>query len=931
MKIFPPAIRFVIIPTMGLLCSLDMGRSQEFPGPDQQIVLKPEMVTMSGKGSIDTLIDEQDVGKNPLHNASKTTWDLSGVSKGEYPQEFIIDLGGDRHLSHVLFWDENGHGVIRVYAGEGEDWREIVMEDGVGINKWKIHDDLDAETRFVKVVKETNVGSFGEMLVYEYTPEGAKAALVKREEMKNAAKVLEAAKANAGNRPLVDTGTLFGQLPLVDEIDVSSDPAGRTFVERPAGASRVEEILGRKTRVLPGEQEEESYFAYKVGEGKLLEQGKAYLLTVEFPEDVARAFTIGNRGGDMVRGIQTGISLGETIFGYTSTNLESLNIPLSGKHETFQQLFWLSDRTAGLEMPRGESEDRTFSPAGGFHVVFGQWPAHQTPKSEGVAISRIRLFEVPEPEKFNVQLRLPPADLPHRSLFYREEMADGVVASTEPTTRAVENVEDWYEYHFRLMNFLGMNTFAKDLLEFGAPQHWNVENGQWYHQSKLPDIWEKILPMSRKYGLTVLPYYEYAGSTGKMGIAQKGKDTTQPLKSKGDYTHITWAEAKRVDLTDPSVLEEFKRVLDLTIVKFKDQADFIGAWLRPRVSQMPISFADSTRERFASEANEGTSVTREQLQEDPELLARYYDWWNGKRKDFLLAIRQHLIDNGVGENSLVLYTAYHAEPAPPFPSIKGNGIPLVTDDPLSWNQVAGSGIKDYDRLKILTEDEVRGQHLYRDALLAPTRTWGNYEWNHAAPRPDPANYKDVDGVLNTYPFNREFTVNDPDALELFRGKSGLAMIRHYPLNENTMGETLGYFVTDVDRTGSYGMLAEALAVANGDPWYIGYTSGHIYNRPFPDAVRRFNANFLALPALPSKVLDRVSSEDPVVVRQIDAGAHGQYFAVVNTSKTPIKNVTLRLPVSGKVVEAATGTELPGQGGQVSLNLDPFELRSLHVR
>lgn len=930
---FPP--KLVNIPAMmGILFLFPLLMPAAPPGEQdfgRQIVLTPEMVTISGKGAIETLIDEQQVGKNPLINASTSLWKEGGTGKGDYPMEFIVDLGDKHHISSILFWDSNAHGIIKVYSGDPQEWHEILMEDGVGINKWKFHRDLDAETRYLRIVKETPTGVFGEMLVYEYTPDQAQAAVARRKEKDLQKARLAQAQKDSGNRPLVESGTLFGKLPLVDEIDAATDPGNRTFVEHPQGASRVEMLAGRKARLLPNERDEPSYFAYKVGEGKILEPGKAYLLTVEFPEDEPRTFTIANRGGDLIRGIQTGDSLGETIFGYTSTNLESLKVPLSGNYQVFQQLFWLSDNPAGLIMPRTDEAPRSFSPAEGFYVIVSQWALRQTPVSKGAAVSRIRLFEVPNPEKFNVALRLPPAGLPRRHLFYREEMADGVINSLDPNLRAVKRSENWYLYHFRTMNFLGMDTFAKDLLEFGAPQHWDVQNGSWYNQSKQPKVWEAIVPAANAHHLNILPYYEYAGSTGNLGLARKSKDLAQPLSGNGDYTHIRWAEGKRVDLTDPEVLEEFQRVLDLTIVRFKDQANFLGAWIRPRVSQMPISFADPTRERFAREANEGKAVSREELKSDSALLQRYYEWWNGKRKEFLVAVRDYLKENGVQPDPIVLFMAYHSEPAPKFTKFKPNQIPLVTDDESLWNQVAGSGLKDYDKLLILNEDEVIGQHLYLEALQAPERTWSTWEWHHAVPRPDPQNYKDTPGILFTYPFNRKFTVGDPEALETFRGPSGLAMIRHYPLNENTMDNLLGYFVTDVDRPGPYGMLAEALAVANGDPWYIGYTSGHIYNRPFPDAVRRFNANFLALPALPSKIIKNAASDPEIVVRQIDAGKHGAYVAVVNTGMSAKKSINVRLPRTGRVTEAASGTVLAPRANTVTVNLDPFELRSLQVQ
>ncbi len=510
-------------------------------------------------------------------------------------------------------------------------------------------------------------------------------------------------------------------------------------------------------------------------------------------------------------------------------------------------------------------------------------------------------------------------------------MGDGVVTSREPAERAVEKIEDWYTYHFRNLNYLGMNTFAKDLLEFGAPQHWDVKNGAWYYQSKFPEVWGNILPIATEHGLEVLPYYEYAGSSGKQGLAKESKKTTGPLSGEGPYTHIKWAETKRVDLTDPIVLEEFLRVIDLTIVQHKDEATFVGAWIRPRISQMPISFADPTRQRFADEANGGQEVSREDLQADSALLAKYKDWWEGKRREFLSAVRNHLKEKGVGSDPIVLFMPWHAEPAPSFVHNKGPNIPIVTDDVDFWTSVTKEDFEDYDQLLVESETDILENHRYLEALRAPTSTWGVWEWNHAAPRPDPAKYKDAEGVLISYPFNRMFTVNDPDALEAFRGTSGLALIRHYPLNEKTMGENLGYFVTDVDRPGSYGMLSEALAVANGDPWYIGYTSGHIYNRPFPDAVRRFNANYLALPALPSTRLADSASDAEVVVRHIDAGQHGSYFAIVNTGMQPKENVSIRLPKSGQIVEAATKNELSPNADTVTVSLEPFELRTLHVQ
>ena len=98
-------------------------------------------------------------------------------------------------------------------------------------------------------------------------------------------------------------------------------------------------------------------------------------------------------------------------------------------------------------------------------------------------------------------------------------------------------------------------------------------------------------------------------------------------------------------------------------------------------------------------------------------------------------------------------------------------------------------------------------------------------------------------------------------------------MRFYSLNENMMNdkadkEKLGYFVADMEMAGPYSMLAEARAVANGDPSDIGYLSGNNFQRGFPEYARAFNTAFLSLPALPSVVVAGASSDKEVVVRQI---------------------------------------------------------------
>jgi hypothetical protein len=187
----------------------------------------------------------------------------------------------------------------------------------------------------------------------------------------------------------------------------------------------------------------------------------------------------------------------------------------------------------------------------------------------------------------------------------------------------------------------------------------------------------------------------------------------------------------------------------------------------------------------------------------------------------------------------------------------------------------------------------------------------------------------------THCFNRAYTVASPKTFDAFRGAAGLAIVRHYSLNENMMFNKkdqpkLGYFVADIERAGPCCMLAEARAMAHGDPNYIGYLAGNNFNRGFPEYVRNFNTAFLSLPALPSRVLDRAASDPEVVVRSITTEKHGTYLAVVNVGLTGKDKVEVTLPHSGKVADAATGQTVSVKDGRVILTMYPCQLRALRI-
>jgi hypothetical protein len=121
-------------------------------------------------------------------------------------------------------------------------------------------------------------------------------------------------------------------------------------------------------------------------------------------------------------------------------------------------------------------------------------------------------------------------------------------------------------------------------------------------------------------------------------------------------------------------------------------------------------------------------------------------------------------------------------------------------------------------------------------------------------------------------------------------------------------------------------------MAKGDPVNLGYLMGSVYTRGFPAPVREFNLNFLALPALPSKIVAGASSDPEVTVREIDCSKQGQgtYYAIVHTGRTPKANVAITLPKGAKSATfLADGAPAALAGGTtLTLNLKPWQLLSL---
>jgi len=583
--------------------------------------------------------------------------------------------------------------------------------------------------------------------------------------------------------------------------------------------------------------------------------------------------------------------------------------------------------------------------------------------------------------------------------------ANAGVCNPATGTSAGTTTNTWLEYKMKLAKVLGFNVFTKDLLEFGHNQGLNTSNyggSKWFYSARVA-FWPEMTQKAGAYGLEVMPYFEYYGAKGEgefsttscpsedatgnnfcasnlldsayqckkpWGQTQAkcfmpsygSQQSCEPLtRAEKRFTPYSWAETACVDVTDPKALVDVKKLIGASVLDYKANASFAGVWFRTRVGSWPISFSDAARARYAADRNV-VIPTKASLRASSSLRADYYAWWNGKRKAYLTAIRDYLRagkngNDGVS-NAAVLFTSYHEEGLPiPAPNYADTRV--VTDDTTPWSIVNADARWQY-RYSPITAATWLADKRYETTLSAlnlPTEvqfatTNGYDEMSHGTPPADPLNYQVGEGVLMTMPYGRQYTVADPALLQKFSTQKGMALIRHYPLNEDDgtgnyttdrangsfknwpMSGHFGYFVSDVERSTPYTMLAEVKGVANADPYWIGYLSSNSFNTGAPQDLRRFNAAYLAWPAQPSVKVAAASATSGVIVRDMVTSA-GKFVAVFNTDMTAKTGVQITLTATRmgsvtSVQDRVTLQNVAVTGGKITLDLQVADFKVFYV-
>ena len=766
----------------------------------------------------------------------------------------------------------------------------------------------------------------------------------------------------------------FGNLTLVDEIDTALTAPG---FQSPANASTVAQRLGRNARVMPVARDAKA-LAYRIGQNKGLVANRAYVLEVEYPDDLPRMTYIANRGADFVRGFALGKSAADSRAQFTRSTMESMSYPQSQQWQSFRSLFFLHERFSALKAERDATcANRNLVPADGFDVMIFQNKTFDDPPSTGVAIGKIRLYAVNDAAALPAAINYPPPSLPRRHLFWREEMADEAVSAGDVNKRAFAQAIDWFQSKINLAKFYGFNTMGKDLMEWGHNQGFDGANPQWIWNAQPPlvDIWAQIVERAGAAGLSVLPYFEYGGSVGgctggscgyfSLGAQRRTRKLWYGVNNVCgntlNYTCVTWTEGFSADVTDPDTLTDLERIMDRAVIRLRNSADFLGVWFRMRQSKLPISFSPETLARYNADtpAQQRTLV---QLRNDESSRASYYDWWFGKRRGLLVAVRDY-VRAGLGNpDAQVHFTAFNSEPVPVAyeTPASSNMTTLVTDDVAWWNTYAASLGTDPDpqvsnwyrwQWGGYTPTQALTQRQHRNGLFMHIPVPANGpEEEHSTPPPDPLRYTSTDGISMTLPIGTSlYTVDDKALFAEFTSNGGQTLTHFYPLNEDN-GQSLttadppctqhwgvseaepfqgrvGYTAVAVDRAGPYVTLPEARALANGNPVNIGYLESSSFSRGEPAYVRRFNRALLSLPALAATTLANAASDTAVVVREIVSNA-GTYYAVINTALTAKTGVTVTLGGSGQVVDLLAGTSLASS--RLRFDLYPGEVRTFRV-
>ena len=784
---------------------------------------------------------------------------------------------------------------------------------------------------------------------------------------------------------------LFGEQTLVDVIHCADpeDPhpyfeGGRGLSSKTTGAvpqiewktlyretsphfTTIETLLGTRFRVTHGW----GWFAYKFNRAGLKPHAP-YLLVLEYPEDTGRTYTVFNNG--MVcslhggYGFHTGRTLGDH---WTRTlSSEYTDYPLSGKVERWLNLFHLAETTWAHGTAEKAGSFASGDAREGFWVVVGGIGPSQDPLAGGAAVRTIKLYELDSVSALFPHIEEPPLELGRRELLMTAE-ADGVSKfyhSLPP------RADLWARSRVHDAQFLGVTGLV--------PNSW----------TKMPWDWLTTAVRDEDYALRIMPRVmierDFLSRIGvpPEALAKSARgEAAGPVKSYRDSIELP-------DILHPATLDGALALITEILGPYTDVPQLAGMMLYRHFGEsFPVSFSDYALALYERETGEAIQGEGAQSRRDWVLAQRkneYYHWWYRKKRDFLLAVRDHL--RSLRPDLSLYYFPWHSDDDFPFGVgrlryvaprldsiyVPGTNILLVpgfTTPPEEWTpkQKAHPYLaRDFYRERIAPHLE--GKISIEDVLYGRYKDmpefWGaprNGERPHLRyPRDldlvamftepggvyahgvgfNPRLFREDAGLVYWAPVRHRFTADNPRFLDLFRTGEGSAVAVHMPYNEETSHANLAtmHGAHGVEHGGPFCMMEEVLAMAHADPFHIMESMWEPLKRGFPHHARAFAQAYRALPAVPSEVLTGVvaPSDEGVVVRSY-ATDYGQYLAVVN----PVfdrQRRQVRLTLAPAVSDVADVLDLGAQRSlpftqladgrvQIPLTLEPMSVTSLRIR
>lgn len=743
-----------------------------------------------------------------------------------------------------------------------------------------------------------------------------------------------------------------GAVPQIDWVDL--------YRERGPCFTSVQTVCGESCRATHGW----GWFAYKLNR-RGLTPGAAYVVVVEYPEDVGRTYMVWNTGcqygfaGD--HGFHTGKTLGDH---WTRTlNAGYTNYPLSGRYARWHSLFYLADR---VWAPGGTVGQSWADSRDGFWVVIGGVGPSMDPLSAGAAVRTIRLYQVPRPAALGLKPRRPPRELGRREIFATSE-SNGNEHVADLPRWARERLAEAQFYGFSgLAPYGGASASAAALLEA-----------------------ERVA----KTGTKILPRFMFSRELfGRLNLPADGSESV--LDARGQVAGLPYPGMTKPlpDILHPRVLGRVCAELDRALTGDLHNPALCGAlFFKHYEAPITVSFSDRALERFERETGARLPAVSSQARRDWLLANKkreYYAWWFGKEREFLLAVRDHLQE--LRPDLKLHYFPWHSDDDFPFSCgrlrysgypeldkvyVPGTNILLVPSfttprekwspelqlDPAKARHFYREQIDPSLAGKISLEDLLYGRHRDRpefwDAprsgalphLVYPeqmdlvgmlTEPGGMYANNVGV---SPRLYRHDRGIVYWAPVHYRFTADNPALLDLFRTGEGVAMANCFPYNEEIgSGNCYGLLAAlAMEHGGPFCMMEEVLAMAHADPTSILTGMWPPPKRGFPKYARAFAAAYLALPAVPSNVLaDVVQPSSPhIVVRQYRT-AYGTYLAVVHRAfDLNQREVSITLdPQIGAVAaieDLVNGQRLAwepaaGRAIRFHLRLEPMSLRSLRI-